>query len=199
NDPALSRGFAVMSTALDNAGHNCNIVTQAESLVMAKERLVEQYGELRYTIGTGCSGGSLAQQQIANAYPGVYQGILPQCSFPDAWSTGQQVLDYALVRHYVEDPSKWAPGVVWTPAEISAVEGHPDHANSVELSTLYFGLYQPSQPCAGVSDQQRYDAKTNPHGVRCTGQDYMVNVFGTRPQDGFAGHPLDNVGVQYGL
>ena len=37
-----ARGFAVMSTALDNAGHNCNIVTQAESLVMAKERLVEQ-------------------------------------------------------------------------------------------------------------------------------------------------------------
>ena len=59
NDAALSRGFAVMSTALNNAGHNCNIVTQAESMVMAKERLVEQYGELRYTIGTGCSGGSL--------------------------------------------------------------------------------------------------------------------------------------------
>jgi hypothetical protein len=89
DDAALSRGFAVMSTALDNAGHNCNIVTQAESMVMAKERLVEQYGEIRYTIGTGCSGGSLTQQQVANAYPGIYQGILPQCSFPDAWSTGQ--------------------------------------------------------------------------------------------------------------
>src|SRR4051812_44050522 len=45
---ALGRGFAVMSTALDNAGHNCNIATQAESLVMAKERLVERYGEIRY-------------------------------------------------------------------------------------------------------------------------------------------------------
>jgi hypothetical protein len=28
DDTALSRGFAVMSTALNNAGHNCNIVTQ---------------------------------------------------------------------------------------------------------------------------------------------------------------------------
>ena len=81
---ALGRGFAVLSTALDNAGHNCNLATQAESLVMAKERLVERYGELRHTIGTGCSGGSLTQQQVANAYPGIYQGILPQCSFPDA-------------------------------------------------------------------------------------------------------------------
>ena len=111
NDAALSRGFAVMSTALNNAGHNCNIVTQAESMVMAKERLVEQYGELRYTIGTGCSGGSLTQQQVANAYPGIYQGILPACSFPDAWSTGQQLVDYHLVRGYVENPTKWGTGV----------------------------------------------------------------------------------------
>src|SRR3954471_24694510 len=35
NRAALGRGFAVMSTALDNAGHNCNIATEAESLVMA--------------------------------------------------------------------------------------------------------------------------------------------------------------------
>ena len=52
---------------------------------MAKEHLIKSYGRLRYTIGTGCSGGSLAQQRIANAYPGVYQGILPTCSFPDAY------------------------------------------------------------------------------------------------------------------
>ena len=123
---ALGLGFAVMSTALNNAGHNCNIVTQAESMVMAKERLVEQYGEIRYTIGTGCSGGSLTQQQVANAYPGVYQGILPACSFPDAWSTGQQLAAYNLIRRYIEDPSKWAPGVVWDPLSIAAVEGHPE-------------------------------------------------------------------------
>src|SRR4051812_39368565 len=118
NDAALSRGFAVMSTALDNAGHNCNLLTEAESLIMAKERVVEQLGEIRFTIGTGCSGGSLVQQQVANAYPGVYQGILPQCSFPDAWSTGQQLVDYHLTRAYLEDPSKWSPGVVWTPTQI---------------------------------------------------------------------------------
>ena len=197
---ALGRGFAVMSTALDNAGHNCNIVTQAESLVMAKERLIEQYGEIRYTIGTGCSGGSLTQQQVANAYPGVYQGILPQCSFPDAWSTGQQLADYHVVRKYVENPTRWAPGVLWTPLEIAAVEGHPNHVNSIILDSLYFTtLGDPTNPCAGVSDAERYDPQTNPGGVRCTLADYMVNVFGRRAEDGFAGRPLDNVGVQYGL
>ncbi len=33
-EDALGRGFAVGSHALDNAGHNCNLVTQAESLVV---------------------------------------------------------------------------------------------------------------------------------------------------------------------
>src|SRR6476619_4962302 len=131
DDTALSRGFAVMSTALDNAGHNCNIVTQAESLVMAKERLVEQYGTLRFTIGTGCSGGSLTQQQVANAYPGIYQGILPQCSFQDSWSNAQEISDYHLTRGYFEDPSKWGSGVVWTPTQIAAVEGHPNYGTTV--------------------------------------------------------------------
>ena len=67
----------------------------------------------------------------------------------------------------------------------------------------------PDDGCAGVPDDQRYDAETNPGGVRCTLADYMINVFGPRPRargaagaavgHGFAGLPLDNVGVQFGL
>ena len=211
NDTALSRGFAVMSTALNNAGHNCNLITQAESMVMAKERLIEQYGELRYTIGTGCSGGSLTQQQVANAYPGLYQGILPACSFPDAWSTGQQLAAYNLLRRYLEDPSKWAPGVVWDPASIGAVEGHPNHVNSIVFDTVYWtSLGVPDDGCPGVPPEQNYNAETNPGGVRCTLADYMINVFGPRPEElwtpqeraagyGFAGLPLGDEGVQFGL
>jgi len=211
NDTALSRGFAVMSTALNNAGHNCNIVTQAESMVMAKERLVEQYGELRYTIGTGCSGGSLTQQQVANAYPGLYQGILPACSFPDSWSTGQQLAAYNLLRRYLEDPTKWAPGVVWEPASIGAVEGHPNHVNSIVFDTVYWtSLGVPDDGCPGVPAEDTYNAETNPGGVRCTLADYMINVLGPRPEAlwtpqeqalgrGFAGLPLGDEGVQFGL
>jgi Tannase-like family of unknown function (DUF6351) len=201
-DPALSRGMAVMSTAMDNAGHDCSVLTEAESLIMAKERLVDEYGTLRYTIGTGCSGGSLAQQQVANAYPGVYQGILPQCSFPDAWSTGQELMDYQLTRNYFEDPTKWGTGVVWTPAQIAAVQGHPNYANSVELSTLYWPtLADPAYACTGVSASQRW-SPSNPTGTRCDLEDYMINLFGPYKGDnpyGYAGIPLDNVGVQYGL
>ena len=195
---ALGRGFAVMSTALDNAGHNCSLLTEAESLIMAKEHLVEAYGPIRYTIGTGCSGGSLVQQQVANAYPGIYQGILPQCSFPDAWSTGQQLVDYHLDRAYFENPTKWGTGIAWTPVQIAAVEGHPNHVNSIILDSLYFtALGDPTNACAGVTAAQRW-SPSNPGGVRCTLADYMVNALGKRP-DGYAGRPLDDVGVEYGL
>jgi uncharacterized tannase-like protein DUF6351 len=207
---ALGKGFAVMSTALDNSGHNCNVALQAESLIMAKERVIEQYGELRYTIGEGCSGGSLAAQWIANAYPGVYQGILPTCSFPDAWSTATQFADYHLLLAYFLDLSKWGTGVVWAPTQMADVQGHLTIVNSEVSDQAQFHVAVPTDPCSGVSDEQRYDPQTNPGGVRCSVVDAAINLFGPRPpQDwsdnekkigrGFAGFPVDNVGVQYGL
>jgi hypothetical protein len=196
---ALARGFAVLSTALDDAGHNCNLVTQAESLVMAKEHFVERYGELRYTIGMGCSGGSIALQQVANAYPGIYQGLIPHCSFPDAWSSATQLFDLHVLRRYLEHPERWGPGVVWEGFSIGAVDGHPVHGSAVLLDQLYLaGIGDPAHPCLGTTDADRW-SPTNRGGIRCTLADAAVNVFGRRATDGVAGRPLDNVGVQYGL
>ena len=210
NDSALSRGFAVMSNALNNSGHNCQVAVQAESMVMTKERVVESLGELRYTIGTGCSGGALAQQWMANAYPGLYQAISPACSFTDAWSSAQQYVDYVLLRGYFEDPSRWAPGVVWAPTGIEAVYGHPNPVNPITFTEVIPNSGNPTRSCPGVAAEDVYDAESNPGGVRCTLQDYTVNIFGRRTPDrwtpqekqigrGFANRPFDNVGIQYGL
>lgn len=207
---ALGKGFAVMSTALDYSGHNCNLPLQAESLIMAKEKLIEQYGTLRYTIGTGCSGGSLAQQWIANAYPGVYQGILPTCSFPDAWGTATQFADYHLLLAYFSDPTKWGTGVVWLPTQEADVEGHITIVNSEVSDNAQFHVAVATDTCSGISDAQRYQPMTNPGGVRCSIQDAAINTLGPRPPElwtdnekkigrGYAGFPVDNVGVQYGL
>ncbi|MCU1622829.1 MAG: N-acetylmuramoyl-L-alanine amidase [Frankiales bacterium] len=198
NVAALGAGFVVASHALDNAGHNCNLAVQAEALYMTKERVIEQYGTLRYTIGSGCSGGSLVQQQVANAYPGMYQGISPQCSFTDAWSSAQQYVDYVMLLGYFKDPSRWTPGTAWDPAAISQVLGHPNVANPVTFTTAIPNSSDPSRSCTGVPAGKVYDPKTNPKGVKCTLQDYMVNVFGKR-RDGFANRGLGNVGIQYGL
>ena len=202
-EDALGRGFAVISHALDNAGHNCNIATQAESLFMTKERLADRYGAIRYTIGSGCSGGSLTQQQVANAYPGVYQGISPQCSFADAWSTANQYVDYVLLRNYFEgggadDPTFLVPDPVYGTG-MGAVYGHPNAANPITFTEVIPNSGEPTRSCPGVPEEDVYDEETNPDGVRCTLQDYMVNIFGVDPATGFARRPFDNVGVQYGL
>lgn len=214
---ALGRGFAVLSTALNNTGHNCNLAVQAESMMMAKERLVEQYGPIRYTIGTGCSGGSIAQHTIANAYPGVYQGLVTTCSYPDVLTAGAQFADYHLLRLYFENPSRWAPGVVWSPTQMAAVEGHLSHVNAVTADEgLFKDAIDPENACPGTRDtvpgnpSTRFDSETNPAGVRCSILDMMLNPLGPRPESawspqeqaaghGFAGIPFANAGVQYGL
>jgi hypothetical protein len=214
---ALGKGFAVLSTALDNTGHNCSVAMNAESVMMAKERLVERYGTLRYTIGTGCSGGSIAQHTVANAYPGVYQGLITTCSYPDVFTAGAQFADYHLLRLYFEDPSHWAPGVVWLPTQMAQVEGHLSHLNAVVADEgLFKAALDPTHACPGTSDPKsgdrsaRYDPQTNPGGVRCSVLDLLVNQLGPRPKDvwtpqekaaghGFGGLPFANSGVLYGL
>lgn len=199
-EDAISQGFAVASHALDHAGHNCNMVTQAESLIVTKEMVVERFGPLRYTIGTGCSGGSLVQQQVANAYPGVYQGILPQCSFTDAWSSAQQYVDYVGLRNYLEGPGSLEAGIL--PAQWPSIFGHANPVNQISFTEVIPNSGEPTRSCPGVPTEDVYDESTNPDGIRCTFQDYMVNVFGvveTGPDAGKARRPISNVGIQYGL
>src|SRR5690606_13749726 len=195
-EDALSQGFAVASHALDHAGHNCNMVTQAESLVMTKEMVVERFGPIRYTIGSGCSGGSLVQQQVANAYPGVYQGITPQCSFPDAWGAAVQYIEYVGLRAYLEGPGTVETGIL--PAQWPSIFGHLNPANQITFTPAIPSSGRPNRDGPGVPSEDVYDAEANPDGVRCTLQDYAVNVFGVR-DDGKARRPVSNVGVQYGL
>lgn len=205
---ALGRGFAVMSTALGNTGHNCDIPLGAEAMMMAKERLVEQYGLLRYTIGTGCSGGSIAQATIANSYPGIYQGLLTMCAYPDTFSAGLQFTDLHLMRLYFENPGSWGAGVIWSPTQFGQVEGHLTHVNAIAADELlYKAATDPVGDCYG---ENSYDPVSNPGGVRCGIIDWMPEIFGTRQQEkwspmevaagkSFTGLPLGNVGVQYGL
>jgi hypothetical protein len=64
---------------------------------------VDQYGPIDYTFGRGCSGGSLSQNQVANAYPGIYQGLITSCTFPDAGSAEMDVSDCDLFLRYFGD------------------------------------------------------------------------------------------------
>src|SRR2546423_5241669 len=82
---------------------------------------------------------------------------------------------------------------------MAAVEGHVNPVNAITFTSVIPSSGAPSRSCPGVPSDQVFDEKTNPHGVRCSLQDYMINVFGKRPQDGYAQVAYDNVGIEYGL
>jgi len=204
---ALGLGFAVMGVTLDDSQYDCNPALQAESLVIAKEHLIDELGPLSYTIGIGCSGGSLSQQWVANAYPGIYQGIIVQCSFPDAGSTGQQIIDYKALTDYFSANSGWS---ALQQAEVMGT-GTADLENASLSAAAFYPFVDPSRSgCAGITAAQEYNTQTNPGGVRCGILDWDINLLGPQTKSvwdtqekalghGFAGSPIDNVGVQYGL
>ncbi|MGF2736069.1 DUF6351 family protein [Marinobacter sp. DUT-1] len=219
---ALARGFITLSTAQANLGHNVNLVTAAESLMMAKEHIIEQYGPIRYTIGTGCSGGAIAQQHVANAYPGIYQGLIVQCSYPDVWTTATQFADYNLISNYLglqmpesqEEMPGFFEGLLTNgllPTQWPFIYGHLPINPVVSDMAFFPAAYPDQENCPGLQDGVAvYHPEERPEGLRCGLIDYMVNQFGKRPPEvwsvneqilgkGFAGIPLDNEGVQYGL
>lgn len=226
NDPTvdqaevLGRGFAIAVQSLGRGAINTNDVTSAETVMMVKERLVEVMGEIRYTIGQGCSGGSINQQLISGAYPGLLDGIMPACSFQDWFTTGLESADCKLLTHHFNEvsPHLWA-----NPAQRAAAAGHltptlcESHREPFKLDRYWwdpsFGCHEfmtGALPAVGDSDQDWiYHPENNPEGVRCTLMDDQAAVFGERPPErwgpvekrigrGFAPRPLDNVGIQYG-
>jgi hypothetical protein len=193
---ALGKGFLVADAALNVNTHNANLVVQAEAMIMLKEHIVEAYGPIRFAFGFGSSGGAIAQYQMANAYPGLYDGIITNASFPDNISTLTEIEDCSLLNNYFTNPA-----VGWTTAAKAAASGHPSTGVCAQWAPLT-AVYNPAPAAGSTCDLPialRYDALLNPNGGRCTLQDYMVSVMGRSAVTGFAYRPYGNVGVQYGL
>jgi len=198
DNPILSQGYAMASSSLNVFGNNCQDLTAAESMAMVKERFIEAYGPPKYTIGWGCSGGSYQQHQIADNYPGLLDGILPGCSFPEVgFATTYSITDMRLLGNYFKNV---APNT-FTDAQQEAVAGVKT-VKTIYTGTVYDGAMRiaPNAYCPStLPADQRYDPVKNPRGVRCSIYDHNVNVFGKDAVTGFALRPIDNVGVQYGL
>jgi len=199
-DPViLGRGYAIASSSLNVFGNNCNELLTSEALMMTKERFVESYGVPNYTIGWGCSGGSYQQHSAADNYPGLLDGIIPGCSFPEVgFATIQSISDARLLVHYYDDI---APGKL-TKEQQRQIAGFLNY-ETLRTGTVYVGALRmavsPLTPyCTIIPPADRFDPATG-KGVRCSVYDHTVNVYGRDPVTGFALRPLDNVGIQYGL
>src|SRR5262249_29651675 len=100
DDTALSRGFMVVDNSLTDSLYNSNRVLVSETVMMMKEHIVDTYGEILYTVGNGCSGGSIQQNTAASIFPGLLDGIQRCCDYPDSITTGLEVTDCGLLVNF---------------------------------------------------------------------------------------------------
>lgn len=195
----LAKGYAIASSTLNvNRQGGCNDVISAETAMMVKEHFIETWGMPEHTIGLGSSGGAMQQHLIANAYPGILDGLIVGASFPDPITYFMDSAECALpLRTYLNnrelsDDVKTAIGGwhQWSTCDVSLGE-RPARISPYD--------------CAGeIPAELAYDEVENPRGIRCSIYDGMKNVFGQVPHPRVndlmvAPSPHDNIGVQYGL
>ena len=223
-DEALKRGFLVAVNSMTDSSLNSNRTTMTETLMMMREHIVDTYGELRYAMGAGCSGGSINQLTASSIFPGLLDGIQPSCTYPDSETTGVEVADCELlVRFYAS--AKWttlmtteSQTVAQNNAKQAAINGHLDQNGCRSWFNSFIGVARPGNylreqvgadgtiTTTTVTNNCRlpagmvYDRTTNPTGARCTGQDHAVSIWGSIAEPvPHAPTTRDNVGVVYGL
>ena len=193
---AIARGYGYIISTLNVNKVNVNDVVAAETMMMVKERFIEGYGVPMWMVGMGASGGAIQQMLIAQNYPGLLDGVMPDAAFPDVFGTAQAVSDCRLLnRYFTANPAD--------DATRQAFEGHLtgicrnwDFGNGDAIVVDSGSV----SPACGLRDASLvYDPVTNPDGVRCSLYDININTLGTDPDTGIVRRPLDNVGVQYGL
>ncbi|MDB5868358.1 MAG: hypothetical protein JWP96_690, partial [Polaromonas sp.] len=212
-DARLKEGYAIASNTLSHPSVSCNPILAGEGTAMTKERFIEGYGKPLFTASAGSSGGAYSSLQIADAFPGLFDGILIASVFPDALSIGLSGLDGRLLTNYFRATG---PGE-FTAAQQQAVGGyiHPDglvgNANQSARTDPITGRVDNPGYNSGswtaasnrvaqpVPAALRYHPVNNPTGARPTIFDLNINVYGRNPATGFAQRPYDNLGVQYGL
>jgi Tannase-like family of unknown function (DUF6351)/Putative peptidoglycan binding domain len=192
-DNLIKLGYALASASLDRAGGNNNDVTAAETMAKVKEHFIEEFGPPMFTIGYGPSGGATMQNLVANNYPGLLDGIIPERLFSDTMTFLEPLYDCELLTNYFDHTDR-----VWTDAQKTAVAGTSTFGFCTSNGTRYPNA-RPDDCDAAVKAAISANNAFRANPPRCTYQDNLVNIFGQDPNTGFARNPFDNVGVQYGL
>jgi Tannase-like family of unknown function (DUF6351) len=213
NITRLGEGYAIFINSLNHPTNSCNATLAGEVTMMGKEHFIKTFGLPVYTVSTGCSGGAYSSLQVADAFPGLFDGVVISCTFPDALSISLSALDSKLLNRYLKTTN---PTSV-TEAQMVTVSGHknarawydlalqsgrtdpvPSRVDTIPTSPL-IGAYTSAVWNAAVPVALRYDPLLNPKGARPTVFDVARNIYGVDKTTGFALRPYDNLGVQFGL
>ena len=218
----------VVDNSLTDSSLNSNRVLVSETLMMMKEHIVDAYGQIKYTMGNGCSGGSIQQNTASSIYPGLLDGIQPSCDYPDSITTGLEVIDCVLLVNAYAGPAWTGLMSGLTQAQINAkktaINGHLDHRGCQSWNNAFGfnnkpGNYVPTlvinndtgalAPVGAPRNNCRlpaalvYDPVTQPdrHALRRCRSGHLGLGQHRRRWAGSqrALQTGDNVGVQYGL
>jgi hypothetical protein len=202
----LGEGYAVFVNSLNHPTNSCNAVVAAEAAMMGKEHFIETFGVPLFTISTGGSGGAYTSLQIADAFPGMFDGVSISATFPDALSIALAGLDAHLLTRYftVTDPAGFTDAQKLAITGYQSMRAFIDAANQSQRTDPVPDRqdvegYRSARWNDAVPAALRYHPTTNPRGARPTVFDVARNIYGINPRTGAALRPFDNVGVQYGL
>lgn len=205
NIQRLGEGYALFTNTLNHPTNSCNAFLAGETTMMGKEHFIETFGVPLFTVSMGTSGGAYTSLQVADAFPGLFDGVIITATFPDALSIALAGLDAHLLSHYFGTPA----AATLTDAQKVAITGYSglkaftDAANQAQRTDPVQGRqdiagYNAAVWDAAVPAALRYHPRSNPGGARPTVFDVARNIYGVDPSTGYARRPYDNVGVQYG-
>lgn len=225
----LKRGYLVATNSLSDSARNSNRISMSETVLMMKEHIGDTYGAIRFTIGTGCSGGSINSNTSLSIFPGLLDGVVTWCTYPDSETTAMEVGDCVLL---VEAYQKAPMATVWTnlgltQAQINehkaAINGHVDqtachgwynafgangraglYAERLVADNLTGALVNTGSVLNNceLPNTAVYDP-ANPAATanlpRCNAWSWAESIWGRVPGSTAANDTRDNVGIQYGL
>lgn len=213
----LGEGYAIFNNTLNHPTNSCNAILAGESALMGKEHFIQTFGVPAYTVSVGTSGGAYTSLQLADAFPGLFDGVFVNATYPDALSISLAGLDSRLLSRYylAGNTGAFTEGQIVTVAgnknarawydlalqsgRTDPVPGRVDPIPPSPLPVLGGQPYRSAVWNAAVPVALRYDPLSNPKGARPTVFDVSRNVYGMDKTTGIASRPYDNTGVQYGL
>ena len=227
SDLQLGKGALVVANSMTDSARNSNRVLMSETVMMMKEHISDTYGSIQYTIGSGCSGGSINSNMAASISPGLLDGVTTTCTYPDSETTSMEVGDCVLLVEAYQKPAWLTLTGSLTQAQINAkkaaVNGHPDqsacHAwynafGNNGRAGLYLGASVSNNTSGAITRATTFsnncelpssavydpaNAATTAALPRCNAWSWAESIWGKAAGSPAARDTRDNVGVQYGL
>jgi hypothetical protein len=228
HEEQLKRGWMVTSNSMTDSVKNSNRVLMTETVMMMKEHISDTYGKIKFTMGTGCSGGSINSNMNLSIFPTLLDGVVTSCTYPDSETTTLEVGDCSLLVEAYQKPAMlnlWS-SMALTQTDINVrkghINGHPDNTGCQAWLNLFgnngrAGVHAPrtvtNHTTGAISsgaltnncelpNSQVYDPARPTETAnlpRCNAWSWAENIWGKVPGSPAARDTRDNVGVQYGL